>query len=130
MGNTWGRPKFLPFRKLASKYPSQAHSTSIEVTHHGRQEPSRRRHSQAGPAKARTWGEWGGRHYTQQKESWMPWIEDKYLAWFTKDNKASYATKDSLGKTKVTGVDQVDNLQDGVNNLAAGQVGKGGLLQP
>ena len=60
----------------------------------------------------------------------MPWIEDKYLAWFTKDNKASYATKDSLGKTKVTGVDQVDNLQDGVNNLAAGQVGKGGLLQP
>jgi hypothetical protein len=23
----------------------------------------------------------------------MPWIEDKYLAWFGKDNKASYATK-------------------------------------
>ena len=44
--------------------------------------------------------------------------------------QASYATKDSLGKTKVTGVEQVDNLQDGVNNLAAGQVGKGGLLQP
>jgi hypothetical protein len=35
-----------------------------------------------------------------------------------------------LSKSKVTGVEQVDNLQDGVNNLAAGQVGKGGLLQP
>jgi hypothetical protein len=35
-----------------------------------------------------------------------------------------------MGKTKVTGVQQVDKLQDDVNNLAAGQVGKGGLLQP
>jgi len=23
----------------------------------------------------------------------MPWIEDHFLKWFTKDNKASYATK-------------------------------------
>jgi len=38
--------------------------------------------------------------------------------------------KDSLDKTKVTGVDQVDNLQDGVNGVVAGQIGKGGLLQP
>lgn len=30
----------------------------------------------------------------------------------------------------MTGIEQVDTLQDGVNNLAAGQVGKGGLLQP
>ncbi|MBE7180208.1 MAG: hypothetical protein INR71_03200 [Terriglobus roseus] len=37
---------------------------------------------------------------------------------------------DTLDKTKVTGIEQVDTLQDGVNNLAAGQVGKGGLLQP
>ena len=37
---------------------------------------------------------------------------------------------DTLDKTKVTGVDQVDNLQDGVNNLVGGQFGKGGLLQP
>jgi len=57
-------------------------------------------------------------------------MEDKYLQWFGKDNKASYATKKELDKSKVTGIDQVDNLQDGVNNLAAGQVGKGGLLQP
>lgn len=30
----------------------------------------------------------------------------------------------------MTGVDQVDTLQDGVNNLAASQLGKGGILQP
>lgn len=30
----------------------------------------------------------------------------------------------------MTGVSQVDNLQDGVNNLVSGQVGQGGLAQP
>lgn len=30
----------------------------------------------------------------------------------------------------MTGVEQVDTLQDGVNGLVAGQVGKGGMLQP
>ncbi|KAF2758086.1 hypothetical protein EJ05DRAFT_510917 [Pseudovirgaria hyperparasitica] len=69
-------------------------------------------------------------YYNQQYESWYPWIEDQYLKWFTKDNKASYATKDALDKSKVTGIDQVDKLQDGVNGLVAGQVGKGGLAQP
>ncbi|KAF9741735.1 hypothetical protein PMIN06_011872 [Paraphaeosphaeria minitans] len=71
-----------------------------------------------------------GEFYNRQYESWMPWIEDKYLSWFTKDNKASYATKQELDKTKITGNEQVDNLQDGVNNLVGGQLGKGGLAQP
>jgi hypothetical protein len=31
--------------------------------------------------KAETWGEWSGRHYSQQKESWTPWVEDFYLKW-------------------------------------------------
>lgn len=111
----------------------------------------------------------------------MPWIEDLYLRYFTKDNKASYTTKrkstlspssstsspslssplhlprsfqivptptvpnllpnaivsclpsalpENLDKSKVTGISQVDTIQDGVNNMAAGQVGQGGLLQP
>jgi hypothetical protein len=30
----------------------------------------------------------------------------------------------------VTGIKQVDHVQDGVNNLAAGQLGQGGILQP
>ncbi|KAJ0336640.1 hypothetical protein COL922a_007716 [Colletotrichum nupharicola] len=74
--------------------------------------------------------EWAKQTYNQQYERWVPWLEDFYLRWFTKDNKASYTTKDTLGKTKVTGVEQVDTLQDGVHNLAAGQVGQGGPLQP
>ncbi|PPJ61309.1 hypothetical protein CBER1_05106 [Cercospora berteroae] len=78
----------------------------------------------------KTYTEWIKEGYQHQKENWMPWIEDVYLRWFTNDNKASYATKDTLGKTKVTGIDQVDTLQDGVNNLVSGQVGQGGLLQP
>ncbi|EUC49434.1 hypothetical protein COCMIDRAFT_1886 [Bipolaris oryzae ATCC 44560] len=69
-------------------------------------------------------------YYNQKYETWMPWIEDQYLKWFTKDNKASYATKQNLDKTKVTGISQVDNLQDGVNGLVTGQVGQGGLAQP
>ncbi|KAJ4362070.1 hypothetical protein N0V83_011012 [Neocucurbitaria cava] len=78
----------------------------------------------------KTYKQAAGEYYNQKYETWMPWIEDQYLRWFTKDNKASYATKQNLDKTKVTGVSQVDTLQDGVNGLVSGQVGKGGLAQP
>ena len=37
--------------------------------------------------------EWVTEGYHNQYENWMPWIEDKYLSWFTNDNKASYAAK-------------------------------------
>ncbi|ORY72071.1 uncharacterized protein BCR38DRAFT_331050 [Pseudomassariella vexata] len=80
--------------------------------------------------KKQTYIEWAKEKYNQQYEVWMPWIEDNFLKYFTKDNKASYATKDTLDKSKVTGVKQVDTLQDGVHNLVSGQVGQGGLLQP
>ncbi|KAF2160494.1 hypothetical protein M409DRAFT_70454 [Zasmidium cellare ATCC 36951] len=80
--------------------------------------------------KGKTYMEWLSEGYQHQKENWMPWIEDMYLKWFTNDNKTSYATKSTLDKSKVTGIEQVDTLQDGVNNLVAGQVGKGGLFQP
>jgi hypothetical protein len=103
--------------------------------------------------KGLTYTEWIKEGYQHQYTNWMPWIEDQYLKWFTKDNKASYATKgmhnhqsifsrgpwtqligttwsDTLDKTKVTGIDQVDTLQDGVNNTVGQQVGTGGLLQP
>ncbi|KAJ4332112.1 hypothetical protein N0V95_009742, partial [Ascochyta clinopodiicola] len=71
-----------------------------------------------------------GEFYNRQYDNWVPWMEDKYLQWFTKDNKASYATKQNLDKTKVTGVSQIDNAQDGVNNLVSSQVGQGGIAQP
>ena len=37
---------------------------------------------------------------------------------------------DTLYKSKVTGIEQVDTLQDSVNNAVGQQVGKGGILQP
>lgn len=96
-----------------------------------------------------TYTEWVKEAYADKYETWMPWIEDQYLKWFGKDNKASYATKgkpyiseeqrrhlsnvfwiDTLDKSKVTGISQVDKLQDDVNNLVGNQVGKDGLLRP
>ncbi|KAH6908437.1 hypothetical protein BKA70DRAFT_1372032 [Coprinopsis sp. MPI-PUGE-AT-0042] len=78
----------------------------------------------------KTYKEQATQFYNQQYEAWVPWLEDKYLAWFTKDNKASYTTKQQLDRTKVTGIKQVDTLQDGVHNLVSGQVGQGGIGQP
>jgi hypothetical protein len=49
-----------------------------------------------GQEKKETWTGWGGRKYNEQYENWMPWVEDQYLKWFGKDNKASYATKGKL----------------------------------
>ncbi|PKS06165.1 hypothetical protein jhhlp_007482 [Lomentospora prolificans] len=74
--------------------------------------------------------EWAKQTYNEQYEKWMPWIEDLYLRWFTKDNKTSYTAKQNLDKAKITGIQQVDTLQDGVHGLVSGQVGQGGLLQP
>ncbi|KAI0540208.1 hypothetical protein GGR58DRAFT_175209 [Xylaria digitata] len=74
--------------------------------------------------------EWVREKYNEQYEAWMPWIEDTFLKYFTKDNRTSYVTRDGLNRTKVTGVEQVDKLQDGVNDLVASQVGQGGILQP
>ncbi|KKY21815.1 hypothetical protein UCDDS831_g04070 [Diplodia seriata] len=100
--------------------------------------------------------DWTKKQYNQQYDRWVPWLEDQYLKYFTKDNKASYATKglfpptsipsrsilpsqppthpalisDQLAKTKVTGDSRVDKLQDDVSGTAAGQIGQGGLAQP
>ena len=44
-------------------------------------------------AESKTYKQQAGEFYNRQYDSWVPWMEDKYLQWFTKDNKASYATK-------------------------------------
>ncbi|KAJ5364626.1 uncharacterized protein N7496_010339 [Penicillium cataractarum] len=100
--------------------------------------------------KKQTYSEWAKGAYNDQYEKWMPWIEDQYLKWFGRgDNKASYATKgkllstvgntqakaktisiDTLAKTKVTGIDQVDKIQDDTANLVGNQIGDKGLLKP
>jgi len=74
--------------------------------------------------------QWAKEQYYILYEKWVPWLEDMFLKHFTRDNKASYATRDNLSKTKVTGIKQVDTLQDGVNGLVADQVGQDGLLRP
>lgn len=40
--------------------------------------------------------EWAKNTYNTQYENWVPWLEDIYLRWFTKDNKASYTTRRTL----------------------------------
>ena len=84
-------------------------------------------------------------YYNQQYESWMPWMEDKYLAWFGK-NKTSYVAEgispsglsatgqplthsENLDKTKITGDKNIDAIQDGVNKGVTGQFEKGGALE-
>ncbi len=37
---------------------------------------------------------------------------------------------DNLNKSKLTGNEQVDKVQDDVNNGVAGQLGQGGIAQP
>jgi hypothetical protein len=44
-------------------------------------------------AKKQTTTEWAKEQFDKQYEKWVPWLEDLYLKYFTKDNKASYATK-------------------------------------
>lgn len=44
--------------------------------------------------------EWIKAGYHQQYENWMPWIEDQYLKWFTKDNKTSYTAKRTCARPK------------------------------
>ncbi|KAI6855191.1 hypothetical protein KC338_g8971 [Hortaea werneckii] len=79
--------------------------------------------------KGKSYTEWIKEGYQHQYENWMPRIEDMYLRWFTNDNKASYATKDTLDKTKVTGIEPVDKLQGDLNNTVGNQFGQGGAFQ-
>ncbi|KAK4149582.1 hypothetical protein C8A00DRAFT_37815 [Chaetomidium leptoderma] len=74
--------------------------------------------------------EWTKDQYNKQYNNWVPWLEDLYLRYFTRDNKASYTARENLNKTKVTSITQVNTLQDGVNDLVAGQVGQDGLARP
>ncbi|KAL4748939.1 hypothetical protein BDW72DRAFT_179169 [Aspergillus terricola var. indicus] len=81
--------------------------------------------------KEKSYTQWVREAYAEQYEKWMPWLEDQYLKWFGKgDNKASYVAKENLSKTKVTGNEQVNQLQDDANNLVGNQLGERGLLAP
>ncbi|KAL8998988.1 MAG: hypothetical protein Q9169_002094 [Polycauliona sp. 2 TL-2023] len=71
--------------------------------------------------------EWTSKKYNEYYNSYVPWLEDKYLAWFG-ENKTSYATKDQLDKTKLTNDDSLNAVQDGVNTGVSSQLKSDGLL--
>ncbi|KAI4190943.1 MAG: hypothetical protein L6R41_000463 [Letrouitia leprolyta] len=71
--------------------------------------------------------DWTKKKYDEYYNAYVPWLEDKYLAWFG-ENKTSYTAKDQLDKTKLTGNSSVDAVQDGVNTGVSGQFRSDGLL--
>jgi len=70
--------------------------------------------------------EWTRNKYNDYYNSYMPWVEDKYLQWFG-ENKTSYTTKETL-KTDVTGDKNVNSIQNGIAEGVGGQFSKGGAL--
>ena len=46
-----------------------------------------------GPNQDKSYQEKATEFAKQQYENWAPWMEDQYLKFFTKDNKASWTTK-------------------------------------
>ncbi len=46
--------------------------------------------------KRQSWTEYGKEVYNEQYDRWVPWAEDLYLRWFTKDNKTSYTVKGTI----------------------------------
>jgi len=116
---------YLPSNPLAKKGP-EAGNEPTEEQKHAQYDALPREQK-----KKQTYTEWAKEAYNNQDEKWMPWIEDQYLYWFGKgDNKASYVTKDTLNKSKITGIKQVDQIQDDVHNLVGNQLGENGLLAP
>ena len=97
-----------------------------------------------------TWSEWAGKKYNNSYNSYVPWLEDKYLAWYG-ENKTSYTAKGQspypfisllLGSRLIEFVAYLENLkqnpltddknvaaiQGGVADGVGGQLSSGGLL--
>ncbi|KAL8846101.1 MAG: hypothetical protein Q9221_008789 [Calogaya cf. arnoldii] len=82
--------------------------------------------------------EWTSKKYNEYYNSYVPWLEDKYLAWFG-ENKTSYTTKgipvnildaEQLDKTKLSNdsSNPLSAVQDGVNMGVSSQLKSDGLL--
>ncbi|KAI4111808.1 MAG: hypothetical protein LQ339_000266 [Xanthoria mediterranea] len=71
--------------------------------------------------------EWASKKYNEYYTAYVPWLEDKYLAWFG-ENKTSYTTKEQLDKTKLTDDPSLNAAQDGINTGVSGQLKSEGLL--
>ncbi|KAL2261726.1 hypothetical protein VTK26DRAFT_3494 [Humicola hyalothermophila] len=74
--------------------------------------------------------EWVKDQYNEQYEIWVPWFEDLYLRYFTRDNKASYTARQYLAKTTLpTSSTTGTHLQDTGHDLAADQLGQDGAAR-
>jgi len=71
------------------------------------------------PNKKKSW-------YSDYYDSTWRWVEDTYLKYFG-ENRTSYATKDTLRKTEVTGNKDVDGIQRGVTDAVGNQFAEGGI---
>jgi len=71
--------------------------------------------------------DWAKKQYNSYYNSYVPWLEDKYLAWYG-ENKTSYTAKEQLKGTHITGDKNVNAVQDGVADAVGGQLASGGLL--
>ena len=43
----------------------------------------------------KTWSGWASKKYNDSYNSYVPWLEDKYLGWYG-ENKTSYTAKGML----------------------------------
>lgn len=57
-------------------------------------------------------------------------VSDQAPSWITCPKAKAAPRIDALSNTKVTGIDQVDKLQDDTANLVGNQIGDRGLLKP
>jgi len=71
--------------------------------------------------------EWTSKKYNEYWDSYVPWLEDKYLAW-RGENKTSYTAKQNLKTPIAPEGTGVDKLQDGLAEGVGGQLDQGGLL--
>ena len=85
------------FRKFDSEILFESlHKSTATMSQTEPSEEEKKKMYDSLPAEHRekqTYTEWVKEGYNNQYNKWMPWLEDQYLAWFGKDNKASYATK-------------------------------------
>ena len=95
-------------------------------------------------APKQSWSEWAGGKYNSAYNSYVPWLEDKYLAWYG-ENKTSYMAKgkqrrpncgtrlmstaeDTMKQNPLTDDKNVAAIQGGVAEGVGGQLSSGGLL--
>ncbi|KAF2746589.1 hypothetical protein M011DRAFT_444825 [Sporormia fimetaria CBS 119925] len=69
-------------------------------------------------------------YYHKQYNNWVPWMEEQYLKYFSKDNKASYGLKETLSSLPQSSDPDIQKIQSGLSSLVSQQIGQGGVGEP